>query len=151
MSFISTEDVRKRLGLAALTSTQRDQIEVLLGLVDGLIFDAVDQDQAWADALRDDVPPMLRAVEMTVVCRALANPTGASGLTEMLGQYSHSERFNDASEAGLSLTDREERLSRRAVYGTDAGGGQAESLATDLEPGWTAGGAHGLSLDFFPE
>lgn len=146
MSFVTTEDVRKRLGFASLTRQQDEQIGVLIGLVDSLIIDAVGKDAGWAAEL-DPVPPMLPVVAMTVVCRSLANPTGAAGLSETLGQFSHSERFNDASEAGLSLTEREERLVRRAVFGTDADSAQAEHFGTETVDEW---GGIGLDLSFYP-
>lgn len=117
MTFATIADITGRLG-RDLTAAEADQVDVLLELASDLLNEAVGQDRDWAEALTD-VPAPLRTITVEVVARVLLNPAGVASVTETLGAYSHTERFDGAAVAGLGLflTADEERRARRAVNG----------------------------------
>lgn len=133
VEFASLDDLAVILGVgtaSALTEMQLTQAEMLLPMVAGLIIDAVDRDTAWALAL-DSVPPIIRAVCLTVVKRFMDNPSGARSQSETLGQYSYAASFTDGAH-GLMLTDAEVALCRRAVYGRGSGSSRPLTILDDL-------------------
>jgi hypothetical protein len=135
VAFASTQDVADRLG-RDLTAGEETSVDLLIELVTGVIAEAAGEDDAWAAAL-SPVPVVIKAVTVEVVCRGLANPNSLESLQETLGQHNYSARFR---EAGLWLTDHEERLVRRAA-GTSMSGsalvksivGNQEAVNEDLE------------------
>lgn len=131
MAFATGEDVATRLG-RDLTADETAQAEFLTELATGLIAGACGKNDAWAAALTP-VPSILNLYCVELAVRSMPNPTGLASQTESLGQYSHTERFRDsAAGEAMALTDLEERVIRRAVFGTNSGSAKTESIATEI-------------------
>lgn len=131
MAFATEEDIATRLG-RALTATEAGQAELLLELATALIAGACGKDDAWAAAYTP-TPVIVKAFCVELVARVMSNPTGLASLSETLGQYSNTQRFRDAAVGGgMFLTDLEERVIRRAVFGRNTASARAESIVDDL-------------------
>jgi hypothetical protein len=105
-----------------LTAAQQAQGQFVLELATGLIVEAVDKTDVWANAL-NPIPRELRAVCLAVAARVLRNPMGVSSGSETLGQYSHTSRYEFTGGgvvSGVGLTDDEARMCRRAVWGASS-------------------------------
>jgi hypothetical protein len=129
MAFASAEDVATALG-RDLTADEAAQVAFLLDLATGVIAAAADKSDAWA-ATYSPVPEILRGYAIRLALNGMTNPTGLVSTSETLGQYSNSQRFSEAGGA-MTLTDLDERVIRRAVFGTNSGSAKTESLATEL-------------------
>lgn len=131
-AFAAADDVARRLG-RQLTAAEIDQVGWLLAMATDYILDAVDGDQEWG-ATVDPLPPVLTGVCVEMVVRVLTNPAGAVASSEQLGAYSRSVSFSQAQGAtfGLTLTDVEGRLARRAVWGSDSGTARVRSTFNDV-------------------
>ncbi len=128
--FATTDEVAARIG-RDLSATETTQTETLLELATGLIADACGRDEAWAAAL-DPVPPTVRVVCIEATVRVLLNPRGVRSQQEALGAFSHAESFTDSpGAAGLTLTPTEQRMVRRAVYGSSTGSAPLGSMLDD--------------------
>jgi hypothetical protein len=115
VSFATAEDVATRLG-RSLSATEAGTAEMLLAGATGLIAQAADQTDAWADAL-EPVPQMLAMLTIEIVARAMLNPQGASTVSEQLGAYQSTMSWTtgDGDSFGLYLSRVEERLVRRTL------------------------------------
>lgn len=124
ITFATVDELALRLG-TTLTDTQAATGRMLLEMATGLIIEAVDKTDAWAATL-DPIPRYLRAVCLEAVARVSQNPAGVSSESETLGAYSRTSRYEFHRGAdqpsGLVLTDIEERLCRRAVWGSNTAG-----------------------------
>lgn len=116
--------LRPRLG-REFTDDEEAAADLLCEAASAVIDDAVGQTPK-------DVPPVLRFIAIEVVCRAMANPQGLISEQEGLGAYSYAQRFASGEGAGLWLTELEERMARRAVYGSLTGSVEVESIASDI-------------------
>lgn len=134
MAFASLNELAIRLGRSSssdLTAAQQAQGTQLLDTASDLITIAVDRDSGWVADLVTTTPAyrLLRAVCLEMAHRVMTNPAGARSESETLGQHQHSISFTDGSHL-LQLTDREEKLVRRAAVGATSGSAALESLAT---------------------
>jgi len=130
MAFAITDDVALRLG-RDLTSSEEDQVELLLGLATATIANAADQTEEWAAAL-SPVPVLLKGFCIELTCRALANPSGLFSQSETIGSYSYSKSFNKDVSSAMALSDVEVLVIRRAVNGTNSGSARAENVLDDI-------------------
>lgn len=126
VAFATIDDLALRLGRDTFTAAETAQAAMLLELVTGLIIDACDRDDAWA-ATYTPVRRELRAVCLEAVARVMQNPFGARAQSETLGQYSYSSSYTDGAH-GLTLTDNEVLLCRRAVIGATSGSATLRAL-----------------------
>lgn len=128
--FATINDVQLRLG-RDLTEAEEASVDLLLTLVTGVIYNAVDKTEEWASAL-DPVPTVIRGFCVELTCRALANPSGLFSKSETIGSYSYTNSFNRELPSGIALTDAETLVLRRSVWGTNAGSARAENVLDDL-------------------
>lgn len=129
VTFATLDELALRLGKAStadLTAAQAAQGRMLLELVTGLIVDACDRDDTWA-ATYTPIRREVRAVCLEATARILQNPSGARSESETIGQYQHSSSYTDSAH-GLSLTDNEILMCRRAIIGTTSGSAALESV-----------------------
>ncbi len=134
VSLATLSELAVRLGRideSELTAAQQAQGEQLLATATDLLIDAVDRDADWLTGLdsASNAFRVLRGICLEMCARVMTNPTGARSEAETVGSYSHSVSFTDGSHL-LMLTDREERMARRATVGVTSGSAQLESLAT---------------------
>lgn len=111
-AFATPEDVSTRLG-RALSSAEAETVPFLLNMAAVVISDAVGKDDGWAVSL-SPVPQMLRLMSVELVCRALPNPSQYSQIRQQVGSYSIA--VSQAS-SGMTLSDAESLMLRRAVFG----------------------------------
>ena len=131
MAFADVTDVATRLG-RDLTADEGGQATYLLDLATSVIAAACDKTDAWAAALTP-VPTILNMFCVELAVRGMANPSGLASVSEALGQYSSTQRFRDAAAGGgMALSELEERVIRRAVFGTNSASAKTESLATEV-------------------
>lgn len=132
MSLATSDDIAARLG-RALATGETAAVGFLLPAADSVIAAAADVAVVDLDATAH---PILRIVAVEIVCRAMANPQGISGLRESLGQYSSSVQFRDAQVGGgLLLTKDEELTVRKAVHGTLTASPRVQGIVTDITGG----------------
>lgn len=131
MAFATAEDIATRLG-RDLTAAEGGQAELLIELATGLIAGACGKDDAWAAAYTP-VPAIVKLFCVELVVRSMPNAAALESVSESLGQYSTTQRFRDAAAGGgMALSDLEERVIRRAVFGSNSGSAKTESVATEL-------------------
>jgi hypothetical protein len=127
ITFCTVADIATRLK-RTLTALETELAQMLCELATGEIAAAVDEDADWSSTLTT-IHPTLRSVAQDAVLRAMRqainNPSGASSVSETLGAYSYTERYESSSggDSGspglaLALTASEARSVRRAVFGT---------------------------------
>lgn len=126
ITFCTVADIATRLG-RTLTALETEVAQMLCELATGEIAAAVDEDAGWPSTLTA-IHPTLRTVAQDAVLRTMrqttTNPSGASSVSETLGAYSYTERYeNGGGDDGstglaLALTPSEARRVRRAVFGT---------------------------------
>jgi hypothetical protein len=135
--FCTPADIATRLGReGALTAAETPMVEMLCELATDTIMAAIDKTEAWRAAITD-VPRIVRVVAIELVTRGMANPTGVGSITETLGAYSYTTRYTvqaQANAAGLMLSPAEERLVRRAVFGTLSATTVPHTLTFDPDP-----------------
>ena len=112
MPWPTSEDIGARLG-RPLSAGEETGVDLLIEGASVVVADAADKEP---DDI-DPVPGPLRFLAIEVICRAMANPNSLDSLNEQIGSYQYGARFR--AEAGLFLTDHEERRVRRAVFGHD--------------------------------
>ena len=129
VGFPTAEDVAAALNLGRdLTDAEMVRVGHVLDGAIGAVAAAADKDDAWADTL-DPVPRILRFVVTEAACRAYGNPQGVQSEQEQIGSYSHATRFGRAE---VTLTEREEQMVRREVYGTSSGSSRPEGFVEEL-------------------
>ena len=127
MSFAEPKDVATRLG-RDLTSAEESAAWQVIEMVTGLIVDVVERDDAWAEKL-DPVPVVLKGLCVEKALAAIANPSSVASESETLGAHTHSQTFRrPADGGGVYLTEQEERMAARAVYGSTSGSSSVESM-----------------------
>lgn len=131
MALATSQDVSARLK-RELTSSEEDLAEILLESATELIADAVGGG-ATAAMLETLDNRTLWVVCTECVVRGFDTPGGARSTQETLGQYSRSISYTDVEKGGgLYLTEREERMVRRAVFGTATSGARLASVLDDF-------------------
>lgn len=112
-------DVRNRLA-RPLTEPEETQVGSLITAATVNILNAVDKDADWT--IPPEIKPLLAMLCVEVVSRAMSNPQAIGQESETLGAYSHTTTYaREIPGSGLLLTNVEELLIRRAVWGTNAG------------------------------
>lgn len=118
-SLATVGDVENRLG-RDLTERESTQFAFLLRAASSSIYTSLDQDETWT--VPTNVRQLLRELCIEVAIRAQSNPAALGQESETLGAYSHTHTFaREIPGSGLLLTNIEEQLIRRAVYGQNAG------------------------------
>lgn len=130
MPFATPEDIATRYG-RELTAVEAATAESLILAAMGAIAFAVDKDDDWADELTP-VPRIIWMVTVEAVVRAMPNPKGLRSTSETLGAFQHAEGYQTLDTGGIALTDREELMVRRAIYGRTSGSARVDSTATEL-------------------
>jgi len=130
LAFATIEDIEARRTLSA---DEKVAAEALLEAAQSVVEEVIERDEAAIIALKGAVPAVLKFMTVEKVLRALVNPSGLSSQSEALGSFSHTERFNTATvTSDLLLSELEERLVRRAVYGRSTATAHVGSLASDI-------------------
>lgn len=129
MALATADDVATRLG-RILTTAEEASAELVIEVVTGLLADATSKTSAQLDTL---ALPALRLIVIEKAVSAIVNPENVASLSEQLGAYQHSQTFPRASDVGIYLTDTEERLARRAVWGTNTGSVRLGSIFEEVE------------------
>lgn len=124
MAFATSTDVARRLG-RDLTSSEEDQVELLLDLATAAIANAADLTDAEAST---PVPTVIRGFCIELTCRALANPSGLFSKSETIGSYSYTQNFNRDVSSAMALSDVEVLVIRRTLLGSNAGSARAENV-----------------------
>jgi hypothetical protein len=114
--FATPDDVATRLG-RDLSGAEQNMVEQVVEQVTGLIAEVVGKDLAWAAAL-DPVPATLKVLCIQKAIQVGTNPQQLRQEGEQLGSYQHNRTWPAAQDMGLYLTEAEEQIVRRAVYGT---------------------------------
>jgi hypothetical protein len=114
MAFATSTDVATRLG-RDLTAAETTSLGFLLDAATEVICAYLDREYEQIDP----VPPVLNGICVSMILRALANPSGLASRSETLGAYSHSENFRRDTGSDLSMTPTERDLARRALYGSN--------------------------------
>jgi len=130
MAFATLQDVEKRQA-RALSEEEEQATLLLLDMATAYIAQAADKDEDWVEDL-DDVPPIIRAMTVELVSRALANPSGLFSIQEQIGSYQYTKSFNRDVPSGMGLTETEVLMVRRVILGTNSGSGKAASVADEL-------------------
>lgn len=126
-AFATADDVALRLG-RTLTAGEASSVTYLLRMAAAVIADAASKDDGWVVTL-DPVPQLLRGLSVELTVRALANPNQLDRLSEQLGNYSMTATFNP-QRLGLELTDTEQLIVRRTVYGRTTASAPVHSAYT---------------------
>jgi hypothetical protein len=139
--FCSPADIAQRKG-RELTTAEQAQVAFLCEAATDVIATALDKPSTWVDALTQ-VPRIVHVLAVELVARnlpATADVAGVQSVTETLGQYSYTTRYGEGASAsasiglgGLVLTPAEERMVRRAVYGTNSASTMPRSVVNQLE------------------
>lgn len=114
MAFAASTDVAARLG-RDLTAAETTSVGFLLDAATEVICVHLDREYEQVDP----VPPVLEGICVSMVLRALANPSGLSSRSETIGAYSHSETYRRDVGSDVSMTPTERDLARRAFYGSN--------------------------------
>lgn len=112
MAFATVTDVATRQG-RTFTSTEEDQVTLLIELATAAIADAALKDDAWAAALTP-VPDIIKGLTIELVGRAMANYEGLTSSSEQIGSYQYMKSYNKDHPA-FTLTNIERRIVRRTV------------------------------------
>lgn len=127
MAFAKPEDVAARLG-RDLTGSEDKSVPVLLEFASAVIAEAVEKDEETFS----EVPTLLKLMAVELVLRAQANPRGVSSTEKTLGQYSHAERYREGKGMDMLLSNTEELMLRRAVWGRTTTSQRVESHIDDI-------------------
>ncbi len=121
MAFANVSDIAARLGRdpEAFGDLEVQKYEAAISDAQALIETAIGRAEADLD---DESPAALRGICVTVALRIAGNPEGLSRHTESIGAHSETKTYNVAAGGSVALTDIEELIARRAVYGTDSSG-----------------------------
>jgi hypothetical protein len=130
MAFADPADVGVRLG-RALTDDETAQAQLVIELTQNLIADVVGESSDWADTLTP-VPGVLRALCLDKAVGTITNPSGAASWSKTLGAAQKSETY--PRETDVYLSEREERLARRAVGLAPSGSSRPKSIVGDFYP-----------------
>ncbi len=135
------KDVATRLG-RDLTETEQGTAGQVIETVTGLIADAVERTAEWLEAI-DPPSPVLRALCVERALSAIVNPSSLVSESETLGSHAHSQTHSRSAEGPpLALSEAEERMASRAVFGGGSGSAPVESpidRLIDLREGREAG------------
>lgn len=131
-AFANKGDVEARMGVE-FTTEQTSQCEALLVLIAQTIAAELDQDDDWLDDVTT-IPTAFRTASIEGVVRVMLNPGGVRSRSEQLGAYQISESFagDTSATAGLSLTEQEALMIRRAWFGSNTGGASALTVVDDV-------------------
>lgn len=135
MAFATSAEVKIRLQ-RDLTSDETALVNQIITSVEGLIIEAVDRDQDWADGLTTP-PATLKVLCIEKALAAIVNPAGLVAQSEQLGQYQHTDTFQrpeDGATVGVFLSPDERRRVRKAVYGTNVSQARMKSIIDPAFP-----------------
>jgi len=122
-------DVEIRLG-RDLTERQTAQADALLRQATTNIYNAADKDASWQPPA--EIEPLLSMLAVELACRAMANPQALGQISESLGAYSSTTTYpRELPGSGIMLTEVEELMIRRAVWGQNAGTYRPDTDASD--------------------
>jgi hypothetical protein len=128
--FATVDDVENRLGVD-LNDRQTAQANICIAGATVSILNAVDKDASWD--VPAEIKPTLSMLCVEIACRAMSNPQGLAAFSENLGQHSVTQTFSrDIPGTGMALTDAEELMVRRVVYGSTTSSSKARSVADDV-------------------
>jgi hypothetical protein len=113
VAFATVTDVATRQG-RTFTSTEQDQVTLLIELATAAIADAALKDDAWAAALTP-VPDIIKGLTIELVGRAMANYEGLTSQSEQIGSYQYMKSFNKEATTAFALTNIERRIVRRTI------------------------------------
>lgn len=137
----SKTDVATRLG-RSLSTTEEATAEQVIETVTGLIADAVERTPEWVQEI-DPASPVLRALCVERAVSAIVNPSSLVSESETLGIHAYSKTHSRSAEGPpLALSDAEERMASRAVFGRASGSAPVEApidRIIDLREGRDAG------------
>ena len=142
-TFCTPDDVAACLGRDLTAVEASTTVPALCEIATTAIADAVGRDDAWAAGLTS-FPGILRNVAIALVTRSLPDPEAPSSsvqsTSETLGAYSYTTRYHDAaggsadgSSGGMVLSDREERMVRRAIYGRNSATSMPRTIVNQLD------------------
>jgi hypothetical protein len=131
-AFATTTDVEARMGVE-FTTEQTAQCEALLVLIAQTVAAELDRDDDWLDD-ETTIPTAFRTASIEAVVRVMHNPGGVRSRSEQLGAYQISESFpaDTSATAGLSITEQEALMVRRAWFGANTGGANAQTVVDDV-------------------
>ena len=129
MALATAQDVADRLG-RDLTATEVTTIEALIDFASAAIGLAVGKDDDWIATY--DPPQIVRFICADVALRSFNNPTFAARTQETLGSYSYSVDFG-SQPPGMALTELEQRMVRKAVFGRTSGSVRLGSMFQEVE------------------
>jgi hypothetical protein len=127
VAFAKTEDVAARLG-RDLTEAEKTSYGTLLEFASAVIEEAVEK----AEDAFTEVPKLLQMMAVELSLRGAANPKGIESTEKTLGQYSHAERYRAAQGADMLLSQTEELMLRRAVWGRTTTSQRVEGHIDDV-------------------
>lgn len=126
MSFATPEDVSARVG-RDFTDREVAMTQILCDGITSLIAMAVYKDDAWATGLSDagTIPTPLRMLCLEKCLQVMETPIGATMSSEQLGSYQYTLRYQTSRDGGspLMLTESEQSLARKAVFGAGSTSG----------------------------
>lgn len=124
MAFATTDDIAARLG-RELSDSELDRAEWIIPLVQALILEVA------GTAEPNPAPAYYRALCVEKTINVIENPSGLATESESLGDWSHSQTFQRAGDAGVFLTDREEQMIRRIANNAASGSSRPHSIVHD--------------------
>lgn len=127
MPFAEVSDVQTRLGGRDLTESEEALIEALLEGAQSVI-------ETYVGKVEDDfdeIPAIVKMATVAVVVRAMANPEGLSSIQEQLGAHAVTKSFGRDLASELTLTQGEQLVLRRAVWGKNAASAKLRPAALD--------------------
>jgi hypothetical protein len=116
MAFAETSDVVARIG-RSLSTAEETKYAAALEDAQALLEVAIDRTETEMET----ASPALRGICVSVAMRIASNPHGMARHTQALGAFSETKSFQ--AEGAITLTEQEELLARRAVWGTNTSNG----------------------------
>lgn len=115
----TVSDVQVRLA-RNLSESEEAQVSFLLNVATTNIFNAVDKDADWV--IPPAVKPLMSMMCVELATRAMSNPQALGQISETIGARSYTTTFpREIPGSGIMLTELEELMLRRAVWGQNAG------------------------------
>lgn len=116
-SFATSINVESRLG-RSLTAAETAIANFVIETVSGLIVEAVNKTDAWAEALTA-IPVAFRTMCVEKAVSTIVNPNNLANVQESLGAFTHSETYPRSQDVGVFLSADERSRVRRALHGTN--------------------------------
>lgn len=137
-SFTTVANVANRLN-QEFDDDQAAQCSFLIAQATVSICAALDRDPTtWKPPVKARSFLSMMATELTA--RSMPNTLGLQSKSERVGTYSYTETYSNSDGSGLLLTNAEELILRRVVFGSDIASvtveGPADAYATIMWPDW---------------